>query len=165
MLAVGGPATATAPPAAEGGSGVLAGGGAERAVGAGGGGGGVRGAGQPPRARAQALRPSDAPGSETTDADDAPDPETDAQAPGPPPPADDASELLALLVSFLESQGGSAPSSLLVAHFRDRVPPAGMPLFRQLLNQVARLQRSRAAGGQGAGGGGGGVWLLRQEFQ
>jgi DNA excision repair protein ERCC-6 len=64
--------------------------------------------------------------------------------------------LAAQIVSFLNSVGGSAASDLLVAHFRALVSEREMPLFKQLLRQVATLQRQRS---------GVRVWMVKPEFR
>eukprot|EP00798_Chlamydomonas_sp_ICE-L_P016205 gene16205-22369_t len=68
---------------------------------------------------------------------------------------DDASMLMAVIISFIEtSEGGEVPSATLVDHFRHQVGESQMPLFRQLLKQVASLKRRQS----------GGVWVLKPEF-
>jgi DNA excision repair protein ERCC-6 len=52
-----------------------------------------------------------------------------------------AEELTSQVVAFLEAHDGAAPTAELVDHFQSRVPAARMPLFRQLLKQVAALRR------------------------
>ncbi|KIZ00372.1 hypothetical protein MNEG_7591, partial [Monoraphidium neglectum] len=56
------------------------------------------------------------------------------------------------------SRGNAATSEVLVSHFRGSVAEARMPLFRELLKRVARLER-RAAGDRG-----GKEWVLKAEF-
>jgi DNA excision repair protein ERCC-6 len=66
-----------------------------------------------------------------------------------------AQVLLAQLVSFLSAQGGTAPSAVLVDHFQPLVGAGQMPLFKQLLRQVAALQRGRQGAKQ---------WVLKEEY-
>ncbi|KAK9811155.1 hypothetical protein WJX73_007203 [Symbiochloris irregularis] len=68
-----------------------------------------------------------------------------------------AGELSRGIVAFLASKGGSAPSAEVVAAFADRVSQAELQLFRQVLQQVARLQRSPQ-------GGSGKEWVLNPDF-
>ena len=59
------------------------------------------------------------------------------------------------VVAFLEGRDGAAPTADLVDHFQPRVPAAQMPLFRQLLKQVASLRR-QADGRK--------LWALKPEY-
>ncbi|GIM09328.1 hypothetical protein Vretimale_13238, partial [Volvox reticuliferus] len=65
-----------------------------------------------------------------------------------------AQQLCSDLVSFLEERGGVVASEELVEAFRSRVVPEQMPLFKQVLRQVAGLRRRT----------GGGEWVMRPEF-
>lgn len=67
-----------------------------------------------------------------------------------------AGELSKRIVAFLASKGGSAPSAEVVSSFQEVVPQAELPLFRHVLQQVARLQRSATGGGK--------QWVLAPEF-
>ena len=66
-----------------------------------------------------------------------------------------AKELSAEIVAFLEGQDGQAATPDIVGHFQPRVDSRQMPLFRQLLKQVAALQRQP---------GGHKLWVLKPEF-
>lgn len=74
-----------------------------------------------------------------------------------------ASFLAASIVSFLESVGGEAPSEEVVGHFSNSVTPREMPLFKQVLKQVAVLQRPRR--GSRSSGNSDRVWVVRPEYQ
>ncbi|GIL59738.1 hypothetical protein Vafri_14461, partial [Volvox africanus] len=65
-----------------------------------------------------------------------------------------AERLCGNLLSFLEERNGVVGSEELVEAFRSRVVPEQMPLFKQVLRQVAGLRR-RAGGGE---------WVLKPEF-
>jgi DNA excision repair protein ERCC-6 len=78
--------------------------------------------------------------------------------------------LASRIVEFIQAAGGAAGSDDLVSHFGRVLQPSEMPLFKQLLRQVAQLQ---AAPGGGAAAGGGGrrgtvggakVWVLKAEW-
>jgi hypothetical protein len=66
----------------------------------------------------------------------------------PPPPAP-------LQVSFIEARGGGTTSTELLDHFEPLLPAGQMPLLRQLVKQVATLQKQP---------GGASSWALRREF-
>ncbi|PSC71103.1 CHROMATIN REMODELING 8 [Micractinium conductrix] len=70
------------------------------------------------------------------------------------PAVEQAQVLAAQIASFIEAQGGAAPSDALVAHFQASVGATQLPLFRGVLKQVAQLQRR--AGGK--------AWVLKPEF-
>ena len=61
------------------------------------------------------------------------------------------------VIAFLEATGGSADSQGLIAHFAPSLSAAQAPLFRQLLQQVAKLRRSPTEPGRKC-------WVLRPEF-
>ncbi|KAK9815514.1 hypothetical protein WJX72_004939 [[Myrmecia] bisecta] len=65
-----------------------------------------------------------------------------------------AQVLTAQIVSFLESHDGRAPTADVIAHFQSEVGAAQAAIFRQVLQQVAKLQRD----------GDGKVWVLKPEF-
>uniref|UniRef100_A0A061RWX5 DNA excision repair protein ERCC-6 n=2 Tax=Tetraselmis sp. GSL018 TaxID=582737 RepID=A0A061RWX5_9CHLO len=68
---------------------------------------------------------------------------------------DDAQQLLSRIISFMESSGGRVKGTALVAAFQDGLPVEKMPLFRQLLKQVAILQRRRDDS----------YWLLKSQYR
>ena len=68
---------------------------------------------------------------------------------------DEAAELTERLVGFLETCGGQADSHAVIDHFSQHLTARQAPLFRQLLQQVAKLQRN-ASGGKS--------WTLRPDF-
>lgn len=67
-----------------------------------------------------------------------------------------AKDLSADIVAFLAGHDGQAATPDIVGHFQQRVDSRQMPLFRQLLKQVAALQR-RPSGGHK-------LWVLKPEF-
>ena len=67
-----------------------------------------------------------------------------------------AGNLARNIVAFLARKGGSAPSTEVVAAFSDEVPQAELPLFRHVLQQVARLRRSTISSAK--------EWVLAPEF-
>eukprot|EP00878_Enallax_costatus_P006983 GHUV01007317.1.p1 GENE.GHUV01007317.1~~GHUV01007317.1.p1 ORF type:complete len:897 (+),score=297.88 GHUV01007317.1:405-2693(+) len=73
-----------------------------------------------------------------------------------------AFQLAGQIVSFIQGAGGAADSELLLAHFREVLRDADMPLFKQLLRQVAKLQP--VANGGSEKGGGYKVWVLKDEY-
>ncbi|BDA48603.1 probable DNA excision repair protein ERCC-6 [Coccomyxa sp. Obi] len=71
------------------------------------------------------------------------------------PEVEEAHELSQRIVAYLEQAGGQSDSQALIQHFSADLPAAKAPLFRQLLQQVARLRRDPSAGK---------IWVLRPEF-
>jgi DNA excision repair protein ERCC-6 len=45
---------------------------------------------------------------------------------------------------FLQQNGNSVSSTLIVSHFKERIPTSKLPLFRQLLKEIAVLKREGA---------------------
>ncbi|KAK9837571.1 hypothetical protein WJX74_000576 [Apatococcus lobatus] len=70
-------------------------------------------------------------------------------------PEAEALQLSTRIVDYLAEHGGRASSSSVVQHFGNDVGPSQAALFRQLLQQVAKLQTSPANGK---------VWVLKSEF-
>jgi len=68
---------------------------------------------------------------------------------------DEAAELTERIIRFLETCDGQADSQAVIDHFSQHLTARQAPLFRQLLQQVAKLQRNSA---------GGKSWTLRPEF-
>ena len=67
-----------------------------------------------------------------------------------------AKDLSSDIVTFLEAHDGRAATPDIVGHFQQRVDSGQMPLFRQLLKQVASLQRERGTTLK--------LWVLKPEF-
>ena len=67
-----------------------------------------------------------------------------------------ARELSQRLVDFLADAGGQADSSALIGHFAPRLSAVQAPLFRQLLQQVAKLRTAPGISGK--------AWVLRPDF-
>lgn len=72
-----------------------------------------------------------------------------------PVPAAQPEVLIRQLCTFIQKEGGSAASSHVVNQFRDRISSRDVPLFRQLLKQIAVLQK----GSQES------KWVLKPEYQ
>jgi DNA excision repair protein ERCC-6 len=64
-----------------------------------------------------------------------------------------AAALAGRIVGFIQAAGGASSSDALVSHFGGVLQGSEMPLFKQLLRQVAKLQQ----GGPGQGK----VWVLK----
>ncbi|CAL5223760.1 g6324 [Coccomyxa viridis] len=71
------------------------------------------------------------------------------------PEVDEAAELTERIIGFLETCMGQADSQAVIEHFSQHLTARQAPLFRQLLQQVAKLQRN-AAGSK--------CWTLRPDF-
>ncbi|XP_010526496.1 PREDICTED: protein CHROMATIN REMODELING 8 [Tarenaya hassleriana] len=63
--------------------------------------------------------------------------------------------LIRQICSFLQERGGRTDSASIVERFKDRVPPTDMPLFKNLLKEIATLQRDRN----------GSFWVLKPEYK
>ncbi|VVB06815.1 unnamed protein product [Arabis nemorensis] len=83
----------------------------------------------------------------------------------PPPPSSSGASskvgslqpevLIRQICSFIQKRGGSTDSSSIVNHFRDRVPSEGAPLFKNLLKEIATLQKDQN----------GSFWVLKTEYK
>ena len=58
------------------------------------------------------------------------------------------------IVDFIAGKGNQVGSQVVIQHFQTEIGPSQAPLFRQLLQSVAKLQR----------GANGKEWKLRPEF-
>lgn len=67
-----------------------------------------------------------------------------------------AEVLVRRLCTFLQERGGSAGSGSIVEHFKERVPPGDLPLFRSLLKEIAVLDKAE---------GGAALWVLKPEYR
>ncbi|XP_021770158.1 protein CHROMATIN REMODELING 8-like isoform X2 [Chenopodium quinoa] len=63
--------------------------------------------------------------------------------------------LIRNICTFIQNNGGSTSSSTIVEHFRDRIPSNDLPLFKNLLKEIAILEKNRN----------GSVWVLKPEYQ
>ncbi|XP_047315447.1 protein CHROMATIN REMODELING 8 isoform X2 [Impatiens glandulifera] len=62
--------------------------------------------------------------------------------------------LIRQICTFLQRSGGRAKSSVIVEHFKDRVPPADLTLFKNLLKEIAILEKEP----------GGSSWVLKPDY-
>ncbi|KAF7021049.1 hypothetical protein CFC21_034057 [Triticum aestivum] len=62
--------------------------------------------------------------------------------------------LIRQLCTFIQRNGGSASSTSLTEHFKNRIQPKDMLVFKNLLKEIATLQR----------GAGGATWVLKPEY-
>jgi DNA excision repair protein ERCC-6 len=63
--------------------------------------------------------------------------------------------LIRQLCTFIQKEGGSVASSHVVNQFRDRISNRDVPLFRQLLKQIAVLQKGPQES----------KWVLKPEYR
>ncbi|CAK7346372.1 unnamed protein product [Dovyalis caffra] len=63
--------------------------------------------------------------------------------------------LIRQICTFIQRRGGSTDSSTIVQHFKDRIPSKDLPLFKNLLKEIASL-REDPNGKQ---------WVLKPEYQ
>lgn len=63
--------------------------------------------------------------------------------------------LIRQICTFIQRKGGSTSSSSIVDHFRDRIPSKDLPLFKNLLKEIATLDRSPE----------GSHWVLKPEHR
>lgn len=57
--------------------------------------------------------------------------------------------------TFIQQRGGSIDSGSIVEHFKERISPEDLPLFKNLLKQIAKLEKGRN----------GSRWILKPENQ
>ncbi|KAI5004833.1 hypothetical protein ZWY2020_032076 [Hordeum vulgare] len=62
--------------------------------------------------------------------------------------------LIRQLCTYIQQNGGSASSTSLTEHFKNRIQPKDMLVFKNLLKEIATLQR----------GAGGAAWVLKPEY-
>ncbi|KAK6259939.1 SNF2 [Theobroma cacao] len=62
--------------------------------------------------------------------------------------------LIRQICTFLQQRGGSTDSASIVDHFKDRIPPSNLPLFKNLLKEIAILEKDPN----------GSVWILKPEY-
>lgn len=63
--------------------------------------------------------------------------------------------LIRKICTFIQQRGGSTGSASIVNHFKDRIPPNNLPLFKNLLKEIAKLEK----------GPNGTHWVLKPEYQ
>ncbi|CAN8241100.1 unnamed protein product [Cochlearia groenlandica] len=63
--------------------------------------------------------------------------------------------LIRKICSFVQKKGGSADTSNIVNHFRDKVPPNDLPLFKNILKEIATLKKEQN----------GSFWVLKSEYK
>uniref|UniRef100_A0A5B6YVD1 Helicase C-terminal domain-containing protein n=1 Tax=Davidia involucrata TaxID=16924 RepID=A0A5B6YVD1_DAVIN len=63
--------------------------------------------------------------------------------------------LIRQICTFIQRRGGRTSSASIVEHFKDRIPSKDLPLFKNLLKEIAALERSPN----------GSFWLLKPEYQ
>ncbi|EXB88373.1 DNA repair and recombination protein RAD26 [Morus notabilis] len=63
--------------------------------------------------------------------------------------------LIRQICTFIQQKGGRADSATIVQHFRDRIPSEDLPLFKNLLKEIATLEKNRD----------GSVWVLKPDYQ
>lgn len=62
--------------------------------------------------------------------------------------------LIRNICTFIQNRGGSTSSATIVEHFRDRIPPKDLPLFKNILKEIAILEKHPN----------GSVWVLKPEY-
>lgn len=62
--------------------------------------------------------------------------------------------LIRQICTFLQQRGGSSSSASIVQHFKDRIPSNDLPLFKNLLKEIATLQKESN----------GSSWVLKPEY-
>ncbi|XP_023554150.1 protein CHROMATIN REMODELING 8-like isoform X1 [Cucurbita pepo subsp. pepo] len=63
--------------------------------------------------------------------------------------------LIRQICTFIQQRGGSADSASIVQHFKERIPSNDLPLFKNLLKEIAILERSTS----------GSFWVLKAEYK
>ncbi|OVA13656.1 SNF2-related [Macleaya cordata] len=63
--------------------------------------------------------------------------------------------LIRQICTFIQQKGGSTNSATIVQHFKDRIPPKDLPLFKNLLKEIATLEKDSD----------GSSWVLKPEYQ
>lgn len=62
--------------------------------------------------------------------------------------------LIRKICTFIQERGGSTNSATIVQNFKDRIPSKDLPLFKNLLKEIAKLEKTPS----------GSVWVLKPEF-
>lgn len=63
--------------------------------------------------------------------------------------------LIRQLCTFMQQKGGTTDSAGIVNHFKDRIPSKDLPLFKNLLKEIANLQKDQN----------GSSWVLNPEYR
>lgn len=63
--------------------------------------------------------------------------------------------LICQICTFIHQRGGAADSASIVQHFKDRIPSNDLPLFKNLLKEIATLEKSPS----------GSFWVLKPEYK
>ncbi|XP_057964348.1 protein CHROMATIN REMODELING 8 isoform X2 [Malania oleifera] len=63
--------------------------------------------------------------------------------------------LIRQICTFIQQRGGRTTSASIVQHFKDRIAPDALPLFKNLLKEIATLEKDPN----------GSSWVLKQEYQ
>uniref|UniRef100_A0A251JWN8 Protein CHROMATIN REMODELING 8 n=1 Tax=Manihot esculenta TaxID=3983 RepID=A0A251JWN8_MANES len=63
--------------------------------------------------------------------------------------------LIRQICTFIQQRGGSTDSSSIVQHFKDRIPSKDLPLFKNLLKEIAKLEEDQN----------GKFWVLKPEYR
>lgn len=63
--------------------------------------------------------------------------------------------LIRQLCTFMQQKGGTTDSASIVNHFKDRIPSKDLPLFKNLLKEIANLQKDQN----------GSSWVLKPEYR
>lgn len=64
--------------------------------------------------------------------------------------------LIRQLCTFMQIQGGCSSSAFIVQHFKDRIPSKDMPLFKNLLRELATLEKDSNGSSK---------WVLKPEYK
>ncbi|KAK2648783.1 hypothetical protein Ddye_016272 [Dipteronia dyeriana] len=62
--------------------------------------------------------------------------------------------LIRQICTFIQQRGGNCDSASLVEHFKNRVPPKDLPIFKNLLKEIAALEKDPS----------GSRWVLKPEY-
>ncbi|KAK4492466.1 hypothetical protein RD792_003275 [Penstemon davidsonii] len=63
--------------------------------------------------------------------------------------------LIRQICTFIQRNGGSTSSASIVGHFKERIPTKDLPLFKNLLKEIANLEKSP----------GGSYWVLKPDYK
>ena len=63
--------------------------------------------------------------------------------------------LIRQICTFIQQRGGSTDSASIVDHFKDRIPSNNLPLFKNLLKEIAKLEKDPN----------GSRWVLKPEYR
>ncbi|KDP26514.1 hypothetical protein JCGZ_17672 [Jatropha curcas] len=63
--------------------------------------------------------------------------------------------LIRQICTFIQERGGTTDSATIVEHFKDRIPSKDLPLFKNLLKEIATLEKDST----------GKLWVLKPEYR